>query len=422
MTFYDLLEVQQTADDQTIKRAWARLVRNHPPDKDPETNQRLNEAKQTLLDSVARADYDAQLLFGDEIEELFVIGSECMENEDYCEAIRNYKEILAMHPGSLAARNMLALAYAYAEEFTESARQYVRLTNQAPASALYAANYAQVLWNMENVTAAETWFRKAVSLEPFNTAHHLSLARLFVSQDRYREAEDAIEAAVGADGQVDIFDIDALMELVWIYMLSKQKERIGSVAERIASTLPQDDPEARQYASYKFLRVAVQFIEDYKNYQDAAIFLRAARKIDNDFGEAALVVASMERDVKADYEADCMRNDSSIRPEVVPALVAYLVHARLGFEFESGYGEYLFGAAHSWPNSDVRGAVHMCRTTYPTACGTVEDLLERVLTVGQPRTSNPSNTVAQNSGGCIMPLVTLLMGAITLVFLLQVLF
>jgi tetratricopeptide (TPR) repeat protein len=403
MTFYELLEVQPTADEQTVKRAWARLVRLHPPDKDPETNQRLNEAKQTLLDSVARADYDARLLFGDEIDELFEIADECMSEEDYDKAIRCFKEILALHPKCFDARNKLALAYAYNEDYAEAIRQYDRLTSEAPTSALYAANYGHVLRRANRNRDAERWFKKAIELESFNAEHHLSLARLYVHEDRFTEAEAAIESAIAADGQTDIGDIDAMMELTWVYLFSNRKEKVPSVAERIAAILP-DDPEARLYASFNFLRTAAELIAEYRNFQDAEIFIKAARKIDNDFGDARESVERMELYAKADREADRMKDDTSVHPQVVPALIAFNVHSRLGFEFQEAYGDHLIEATATWPQSEIRSAIHMCQSRYPNACRVVSDVLPTIIDLGIAGyvPSRPSS--AASSGGCILPI------------------
>lgn len=402
MTFYELLNVPLSADDQEIKRAWARMVRLHPPDSDPEMNQRLNEAKGTLLDKVARADYNAQLQFGDEIEVLFEQGHSAMREENYEAAISHFKEILALHPKSFAARNLLGLAFHYQENYKDAVRQFERLTSEAPNSALYAANFGHVLKEIEGRKGdAERWFKKAVELESFNAEHHLSLARLYTSENRFDDAEAAIESAVAADGQTDIGDIDALMELTFVYLLSGQKQKIPNVADRVASILP-DDEEAKLYASSKFLRTAVMLVQDHKNFQDAEFFIRAARKINDDFGEAEAAILELELHAKADREADRMNNDSSIEPRVVPALLAYTVHKRLGFEFPEEYGESLFEAAATWSQTEIRNAVRVCERTYPNACEVIADLIPRIVEIGVRAQTSRSEIASSGSGGCVL--------------------
>lgn len=407
MTYYELLDTPSTADEQAIKRAWARMVRLHPPDSDPEMNQRLNEAKGILLDSVARADYDAQLHFGEEIEALFEQGHASMQDEDYDEAIRSFKEILALHPKSFAARNLLGLCWHYQENHKEAIRQFERLTSEAPTSALYAANFGHVLKEIDDHKHdAERWFRRAIELESFNAEHHLSLARLYTSQNRFGEAEAAIEDAVAADGQTDVGDIDALMELTVVYLLSGKKQKISQVAERVSSVLP-DDEESRSYAASRFLRTAVMLVQDYKNFQDAEYFIRAARKINSDFGNAEAAISELELHAKADREADRMKNDESIEPRVVPTLLAFTVHKRLGFDFPADYGDALIEAAATWSQTDIRIAIRVCEGRYPNACEVIRNLLPRIVEIGVQGYTPRRDNVATSSGGCILPGVLL---------------
>ena len=109
-----MLGVPQSATPDEIKRAWARLVRVHSPDKDPEGNRRINEAKSTLLDVQVRQDYDALLEYGDEITSLLEDASNAEGEEDWDQAVGIYTEILAFHPSNHAVRNKLALCQSYA--------------------------------------------------------------------------------------------------------------------------------------------------------------------------------------------------------------------------------------------------------------------------------------------------------------------
>lgn len=417
MNYYELLGVSFEADEQSIKRAWARLVRLHPPDKEPDTNQKLNEARKTLSDPTARADYDAQLQFGNEIANLFESANESMSREDYTSAISNLKEILAFHPKSFSARNFLALAYAYKEDYASSFQQYERLTSEAPDSSLYAANFGHVLFRIGGRNRdAEKWFKKAILLEEFNAQHHLALARLYISEKRFQDAEDAIEAAVLADGQTDIGDIDALMELTWVYLLSDQADRVPGIADRIAQILP-DDPEARSYAAFKFLRTAGELVEDFQRYDHAEVFIRAARRIQDDFGEAEDDVAEIEFRAKADREADRMREDSSVNPLIVAVLISYTVHARLGHEFPDNYAKQVIEATATWTRTEIQIAVGQCRARYPNACKLVEDMLPELVDLGTSSIQPPRQYATSASSGCVLNIICGALGLISTVVL-----
>ena len=67
---YKTLGVEPTAAPEEIKRAYYRLVRQHPPEKDPETFKTIRAAYDTLSDPKARQAYDALETHGDEVGRL----------------------------------------------------------------------------------------------------------------------------------------------------------------------------------------------------------------------------------------------------------------------------------------------------------------------------------------------------------------
>ena len=391
---YDVLQISEDADESTIKRAWARLVRQYPPDKDPEGNRRLNEAKTTLLDTRARADYDAELKYGDEINALFEEGQEAMEEEDYVKAVAAFKEVLALHPDSLHARNQLSLAYAYQERYAEAVQQLKRLVEKAPESALYAANLGRIYmeWSEsdEHNTLpfqiehqAEIWFKKATELESYNSGHHIALARLYIKQNRYAEAEAALENAISADGKVDTDDIDTLMELTWVYLFSNQKHRIAEVAERIRLII-QDEPDANEYALHQFVRMAVNLIVEHNAYQYAEAFVKAARQLGVDMEEKVQeVVESIEKNALIDRQADAMREDKSIHPSVVGAMLAASAHKRLDFDIPEQFFDELSEAMTTWAQDEIRSAVKVCKRKYSAAYASIEDIIEEIIKLGR---------------------------------------
>lgn len=68
-SFYELLGVGPSADDDTLRKAYRLLARKHHPDvsSDPNAHEnmaRINEAFETLIDNVRRMEYDAMLAGG----------------------------------------------------------------------------------------------------------------------------------------------------------------------------------------------------------------------------------------------------------------------------------------------------------------------------------------------------------------------
>ncbi|MDO4879581.1 MAG: DnaJ domain-containing protein, partial [Neisseria sp.] len=65
-THYEILGVDKTADAETIKKAYRKLVRKYHPDvsKEPDAAERtaeINTAYETLSDQEKRAEYDQML-------------------------------------------------------------------------------------------------------------------------------------------------------------------------------------------------------------------------------------------------------------------------------------------------------------------------------------------------------------------------
>ncbi|RYG47857.1 tetratricopeptide repeat protein [bacterium] len=408
MDHYEVLGVERDADEATIKRAWARMVRQHPPDQDPEGNRRLNEAKATLLDARARADFDARSQYGDEIDALFGEGIEARNEEDWPVAIRAFKEILALHPASLDARNMLGISLCGAGRYAESVAQYERLLKEAPDSALYMANIAVTheAWGdsfedeaQQNgcYLEAERWVKRAIEAEPFNSAHYRQLARLHRLQGRMAEAEAALEAGIGADGKADVGDIDTMMDLAWLMLFQNQPAKLEAVADRILGVLPPEE-EAREYASHLFLRNAAQLMED--DYLEPAFyFVRASRRIAPNLGEHEEWATQIETWYMARSEARRMMEDESIQPKAFVLLAGALVDRRTGVDLSDEIFQNLSEAVESWGQDENMRAARMIRHRYPLVARITEDLLDSAPQMGQPTPSK----IAKSSGGCLIP-------------------
>lgn len=64
MSFYELLQVEKTADYETIKKQFLRLAHKYHPDKQPNTSEhfiKIQQAWETLRDQKLREEYDKQL-------------------------------------------------------------------------------------------------------------------------------------------------------------------------------------------------------------------------------------------------------------------------------------------------------------------------------------------------------------------------
>ena len=56
---YEVLGVEKTADERTVKKAYFALVRQYPPETHPEEFKKIREAYEVLSDAESRKEYDS---------------------------------------------------------------------------------------------------------------------------------------------------------------------------------------------------------------------------------------------------------------------------------------------------------------------------------------------------------------------------
>lgn len=267
MTHYEVLGIPRDATPEEIRRAWAQKLREHPPDRDPVGNQRINEAKRTLLDPKARRRYDAQLDHGPEVEALLVKATEAANREDHAAAAAELKKAVALAPDNDEIRNIWALETKRAGDVDGAVKILRDLVDRVPDVALYQFNLGTMLmeqagaWDKTRLSEALEWIRKAIALEPSNADYHVGLAQCYTQMGRYRDAENAIEEAVRSDGVVDVQDLEALFYLPVIHAVAGQPHRVRADTERIRRVAASAGPEALAFCGLRFAITAAALWE-----------------------------------------------------------------------------------------------------------------------------------------------------------------
>jgi tetratricopeptide (TPR) repeat protein len=340
--YYDFLGIDRYTDKNDINRACKRKRRALTIDDDNEGLQYLNQVQQTLLDDHSRVSYDEMQEFGDNISELLETASEQMEKEEWEDATRSLKQLLALAPKQVVARNLLGICYTREGEYDEAIKIYDKLLAECPDTPLYWANAGYVYSeksseyplklsdgqlksecpNCEEINflttknrafvykcehceksyliseetkdmwlaKAREYYLKAVDLEPYNHEYYINVATTYDHELLYQQAVDWIEKGISADGKIDFDDFDDLFYLCRIYSHMDKPDKMLETAKRIELLVPVDIDEAREYAAYRFLKFAHELSE-------INIFDVAAR-----FAKCALVINSKDKDISACYE------------------------------------------------------------------------------------------------------------------------
>lgn len=413
-THYQTLGILPTATDAEIKRAWAREVRLHPPDRDQAGNQRINEAKQTLLDPRARSEYDAWLQHGEEIGDAMRRAEEATEAERHAEAAEAYLEILAIMPDAASIRNSYGLAQARAGDLSAAVRTLRELVRREPDVGLYWANLGQALAEQiggsdgTDLSPALIALQRAEELEPSNADYLVAQARVLRRMELFADAERVIERALFTDGKLDVQDLDALFELPMIHLFADQTNRIVQDAERIMSVVADLDQGAKEYCAHRFARSAVELWEVHA-YAPAQVFAKAARRFAPNDEDIVSLAEEATRRKKVDEEIDAIKDDSNVARPIKETmgcsglhLLEYITTAQA-----QKMDHDAIAAIGALPARTIADSLQHCKTRYPAlyslAATAYDGWLAKALahqgTGGRVIESPPEG------GGCVLALI-----------------
>ena len=426
-THYVVLGVPRDASDADIKRAWARQVREHPPEKDAEGNQRINEAKQVLLDPKARTRYDAHLNHGSEIDGLVLEALIAAEAEDHAAAAAALKKAVALAPDDDSMRNLWALETKRAGNPTGAVSIMRGLVKRAPDVALYHYNLGTLLWELEDpdeeirMLESLTLLSRAVDLEPHNSDYHVGLARCYTRLELFDKAEQAIEAAVMTDGEVNVQDVEALFELPIIHVLAGRLDRIGQDADRIRAVVAGLDEDAHKYCGYRFARLAVELVQA-KAFEPAHYCAKAAVRCSPNDPDLNDLVANVGTLCSIEDELTSLGKDSQI-PAPIRVLMAMRGLVQID-EMKADDAQETYDAAidalASLPPLTIVQAMDRARRSYPTLYELGADSFRELRRIAQNLTtaSQPATAPSTSGSGCVLVLGTLLSlaGAIVAMF------
>src|SRR5688572_11677829 len=84
--FYQVLEIEPSADAHAVKKAYFRLMRKYPPETHPEQFMKLREAYEVLSDPEARKEYDSMSSGGEGAAEELRLATDAIEAGRFPEA------------------------------------------------------------------------------------------------------------------------------------------------------------------------------------------------------------------------------------------------------------------------------------------------------------------------------------------------
>jgi len=316
---YDVLGVSEDASQDDIKSAFFELVREHPPEQDPDAYQQLREAYDVLSDPVSRREYDTMAQHGDEIEALQE-EAEALLNQDppaTKTAIKKLKRATVLGPDISLLRNMLGNAYLMDGQPEEALTQFDEAVDLNPDNEAHHLNRGYALRELERPREAEEAFRVVWEDEKGNYAAARGVAGALADRERYRQAHEVLDEAIWADDVLNFEDFFCYYDKLHLYLAQQETDALERALDTVTEMV--ETPEDRQYAAFMLVQTADEL-------QAAGAFGLAHR-----FGEVAMELDERSvdpevveqvgelRDLKEDVEAIM---DSDRFHEAVQQMVA----------------------------------------------------------------------------------------------------
>lgn len=374
---YEVLDVAPTASADEVRAAYYRQVRKHPPEKDAEGFQQVQQAYEVLGDPTTRREYDDQRRSDPETQRLVAEGRELLDASDP-EALTPLKRALVRQPDSLVVRDLLVQALILAESFDDAEKHARRLTAQAPENPVYQIRLGDVYRAADRDGEAEAPFRRALELDQDTHQPVLRLAFLLTYLDRKAEAVALLEQAIIRDGRVDFDDFLFFRALCEIYVATGDLDKISAVRARIREILP-PDPETRSYVAWFYYRFALTLAHA-KNFDAAVLMIEEAAGIDDSLPELHAAKQRIAGSKAALDDIQILRDDENVVVELRFMLGSLILMRVLDLSDE--YEETFNSAGEaicrhfSLDRSPLGDSIAYVRRVYPAIAAVTGDILK----------------------------------------------
>ena len=188
--YYEILGVAETAAKNEIKKAYFGLVRQYPPEKEPEKFKEYRKAYEVLFDENSRKEYDSVKSIPELYRDAFDYAREMMEFGDYEEAIDELKTIVDQYPDLIIVNCMLAEAYSMNGNTGNAVKIFEKIVRLEPDNMAYQRSLGDAYADRGFNKKALEQFQKTLKLEPDNPDVYAGIAKLYIETEQYRLAKE----------------------------------------------------------------------------------------------------------------------------------------------------------------------------------------------------------------------------------------
>ena len=257
---YEVLEIEKNATEQEIKKAYNKLLRKYPPEKEPEKYKEIREAYNTLRDKNLRKNYDAYFNHGEEIQKLEKEANELIEQKNYSEAETILKKILIISPEILHIKEMLGDVFLLEKKYDNSIKQFDSLIEECPNNSDYYFKRGQAYKGKYCFSDAEKNYIWSYSLDYGNLNAINQLVYLYIEKKQIEKAISFLNKEIYRDDSLDFEDFFCLSKLIECYVFKNDKSGLQKVIADIKKIAPEDE-EIKKYMSWKLTKLALSIHE-----------------------------------------------------------------------------------------------------------------------------------------------------------------
>ncbi|MCB1189876.1 MAG: DnaJ domain-containing protein [Leptospiraceae bacterium] len=383
--YYSILGIERNSAPEAIKKAYFKLVREFPPDQNPEKFKTVRKAYEILADPVARKDYDIDSKLGDKLAELFEKADNEMDDERWEAAIKYYNTILSMSPNSLGALNSKGLCSLHLQRWNDAIDTFRVLVEKSKNSSIYLKNYGSaylekalnkkdsIKKKASNLEKAREIFTKVLEFEPFNTGIYILISNTYEIQKDYTGAIDFLFKIVKTEGELHPPDLDVYAQLIHLYIISENQKALDVTLKNIKKLLK--DKMLKEYLIFQLLNK----IEPDEDKKFNIHYSQAALKINPRHSLIKKMVGMLEAKEELKTTLQKLMSDTDIVHPVKQMCKSLAEEILYDTDTEEAFMDRVFKSMAEIPPKKVKNSIIIIKSKYPIIYEIEPELFDKIL-------------------------------------------
>lgn len=390
--FYQILDIEKNVTSKEVKKAYNKLLRKYPPEKEPEKYKEIREAYETLKDEENRKSYNIFFSYGDELKKLEEKGRKALEEEEYETAIRAFKKMLVLSESLAYIRNLLAMAYIKSGEVSIAIQQYQKLIIDFPKNSDYYLGLGFAYEESGNTNEAKKKYKKAFEIDNENFTAISNLVEILWEEKKFYECEVLLRECIEADGEVDFNDFQFFFKLLMTHLFNGNSKKMEQTLDEIIKIVP-NDKETKDYVAWELARLSYQLYEAkmLKVGWKVTIYLEKLAPNDPEF---KLLI----QHGKAAQEFDRLKEDSTVLQ-----VFKFIVACQLDNSYNNVKHKEAMDVIKKEKIYSVKISLKNLKNKYPNSYSLEKELFNNLLKI-VTETQNKNNYSGnnQNSSSCFI--------------------